>query len=236
MCEVTRLALRVISDPWLERSLLEAQRTLVGTGSVANDPMRSQAGSKSRSAAVPPVLFFLSKNGRHQAVKRREFITLLGGAAAAWPLTTSAQQSAMTTIGYLSTRSPGEAKYVTDAFTQGLKETGYVEGRNLAIEFRWAELDYDRLPALASDLVRRQVEVIAAVGGAHSGSRRRQRHRQFRSSSSALGTQYVWSRLQPEPTGRQRYGRKHDHGRTGVKATGTAARVGARSCRDRYAH
>jgi putative tryptophan/tyrosine transport system substrate-binding protein len=101
-------------------------------------------------------------------MRRREFITLLGGAAM-WPLVARAQQSAMTTIGYLSTRSPGEAKYVTDAFTQGLKETGYVEGRNLAIEFRWAELDYDRLPALASDLVRRQVEVIAAVGGAHSG-------------------------------------------------------------------
>jgi putative ABC transport system substrate-binding protein len=101
-------------------------------------------------------------------MRRREFITLLGGAAM-WPLAARAQRSAMTTIGYLSTRSPGEAKYVTDAFTQGLKETGYVEGHNLAIEFRWAELDYDRLPALASDLVRRQVEVIAAVGGAHSG-------------------------------------------------------------------
>jgi putative tryptophan/tyrosine transport system substrate-binding protein len=75
----------------------------------------------------------------------------------------------MPTIGYLSTRSPSEAKYTTDAFTQGLNESGYVEGRNLAIEFRWAELQYDRLPTLASDLVRRRAAVIAAVGGAHSG-------------------------------------------------------------------
>src|SRR5262245_11006167 len=101
-------------------------------------------------------------------MKRREFITLIVGAAA-WPLAARAQHSAPPTIGYLSTRSPGEAKYVTDAFAQGLNETGYVEGRNLAIEFRWAELQYDRLPALASDLVRRKVAVIAAVGGIHSG-------------------------------------------------------------------
>ena len=101
-------------------------------------------------------------------MRRREFVSLLGGAAA-WPLAARAQQPALPTIGYLSTRSPGEAKYVTDAFAQGLNENGYVEGRNLAIEFRWAELQYDRLPALASDLVRRQVTVIAAVGGAHSG-------------------------------------------------------------------
>ena len=102
-------------------------------------------------------------------MKRREFITLLGGATVAWPIAARAQQSTLPTIGYLSTRSPSEAKYVTDAFAQGLNESGYVEGRNLVIEFRWAELQYDRLPALASDLVRRQVAAIAAVGGIHSG-------------------------------------------------------------------
>jgi ABC-type uncharacterized transport system substrate-binding protein len=101
-------------------------------------------------------------------MRRREFITLLGGAAVGWPLAARAQQPIIPTVGYLSTRSPSEAKYVTDAFTRSLNETGYVEGRNLAIEFRWAELQYDQLPTMASDLVRRQVAVIAAVGGAHS--------------------------------------------------------------------
>src|SRR5436190_13667915 len=102
-------------------------------------------------------------------MKRREFITLLGGTAVAWPLPVRAQQPAITTIGYLSTRSPREAKSLTDAFIRGLNEGGYIEGGNLAIEYRWAELQYDRLPAFAADLVRRQVMVIAAVGGAHSG-------------------------------------------------------------------
>jgi putative tryptophan/tyrosine transport system substrate-binding protein len=102
-------------------------------------------------------------------LRRRDLFGLLGGAAVAGSHAARAEPASMPTVGFLSTRSPDEAKYVTDAFLQGLNDSGYVEGRNLAIEFRWAELQYDRLPALASDLVRRKVAVIAAVGGAHSG-------------------------------------------------------------------
>jgi putative tryptophan/tyrosine transport system substrate-binding protein len=102
-------------------------------------------------------------------MRRREFITLISGAAAVWPRSAWTQSTLVRTIGYLSTRAPMEAKYTTTAFLEGLRKGGYIDGRNVIIEYRWAELQYDRLPELASDLVHRQVDVIAAVGGAHSG-------------------------------------------------------------------
>jgi putative ABC transport system substrate-binding protein len=98
-------------------------------------------------------------------MKRREFIALLGGVTASWPLAARAQQSAKPVIGFMSGRSPDDSQHLLEAFHRGLRDEGFSEGENATIEFRWARGDYTKLPGLAADLVARQVKVLVAVGG-----------------------------------------------------------------------
>ena len=120
-------------------------------------------------------------------MKRRDFITFLGGTAASWPFAARAQQATMPVVGFLTSRGPGDTPHLLAAVRQGLKDTGFAEGQNVAIEYRFAGNKIEQLPSLAADLVHRQVTAIVTTGTAAALAARR-RPRPFRSSSKRAAT------------------------------------------------
>ncbi len=168
-------------------------------------------------------------------IRRREFIFTLGGAAAAWPLAARAEQSAIPIVGFLSTNQSAATPHFTTAFREGLAEAGFIDGKNVAIEFRFAEQRLERVPALAMDLVRRQVAVIFTSGGDVPAM-------VAKGATSTIPIVFVTgfdpvksgTRRQPQPSKRQCYRRHSDSQSTERQAPGINTRAGAKGTRDRH--